>query len=94
MLQSLFNKVAGLKTFNFNQKRGQHRCFPVNIAKFLREAFLADHLLCLLLAFAILTTIIMNTEVIMLKVFSYKKFEGQEHLQPNQKRDSGTGVFL
>ena len=36
----------------------------------------------------------MNTEVIMLKVFSYKKFEGQEHLQPYQKRDSGTGVFL
>ena len=36
VLESLFNKVAGLETYNFIQKRLQHRCFPVSIAKFLR----------------------------------------------------------
>ena len=35
MLESLFNKVAGLKACNFIKKRFQHRCFPVNILKFL-----------------------------------------------------------
>ena len=36
VLMSLFNKVAGLRACNFIKKRFQHRCFPVNIAKFLR----------------------------------------------------------
>ena len=36
VLESLFNKFAGLKTCNFIKKRLQQRCFPVNIAKFLR----------------------------------------------------------
>ena len=36
VLESLFNKVAGLKAWNFIKKRPQDRCFPVNIAKFLR----------------------------------------------------------
>ena len=35
MLESLSNKVAGLKASNFNKKQLQHRCLPVNIAKFL-----------------------------------------------------------
>ena len=35
MLESLFKKVAGLKACNFIKKRPEHRCFPVNIAKFL-----------------------------------------------------------
>ena len=39
MLESLFNKIAGLKDCNFIKKRIQHRCFPVNIAKFLRTVF-------------------------------------------------------
>ena len=30
------NKNAGLQSWNFIKKRLQHRCFPVNIAKFLR----------------------------------------------------------
>ena len=29
MFESLFNKVAGLKAYNFIKKRLQHRCFPV-----------------------------------------------------------------
>ena len=35
-----FNTVADLKTCNIIEKRLQHRYFPVNIAKFLRIAFL------------------------------------------------------
>ena len=34
-LESLFNKVAGLMTWNLPKKRLQHRGFPVNITKFL-----------------------------------------------------------
>ena len=36
VLESLFKKVASLQVFNFLKKRPQHRCFPVNIVKFLR----------------------------------------------------------
>ena len=36
MLESLFNKVAGLKAWNVIKKRLLHRWFPVNIATFLR----------------------------------------------------------
>ena len=36
VLEFLFKKVAGLKACNFIKKLPQHRCFPVNIAKFLR----------------------------------------------------------
>ena len=49
MLESLFNKVAGLKACNFIKKRLQHRCFPVNIAKFLRTSFFTEYLRWLLL---------------------------------------------
>ena len=38
MLESLFNKVADRKAYNLIKKRLQHRCFPVNIEKFLRTA--------------------------------------------------------
>ena len=36
MLESLYNKVAGLHASKLFKKRLQRRCFPVNIAKFLR----------------------------------------------------------
>ena len=49
MLGSLFNKVAGLKTWYFVLKKFQSRCFPVNIAKFLRISFFNEHLRWLLL---------------------------------------------
>ena len=42
MLESLFNKFAGLQAGNFITKRLQHRCFPVNIAKFLKTSILED----------------------------------------------------
>ena len=38
-----------LKACDFIKKRLQHRCFPVNIAKFLRTAFFIEHLWWLLL---------------------------------------------
>ena len=42
VLESLFNKIAGLKAWNFVKKRFQHRCFAVNIAKFLRAPILKN----------------------------------------------------
>ena len=36
VLESLFSKVASLEAYKFIKKRLQHRCFPVNIANFLR----------------------------------------------------------
>ena len=36
MLESLFDEVASLKSWNFIKKRLQDRCFPVKFAKFLR----------------------------------------------------------
>ena len=38
----LFNKVAGLKSCNFIEKRLQHRCFPVKFAKILRPSILEN----------------------------------------------------
>ena len=40
VLESFFNKVAGLKDCHFIKKRVQPRSFSVNIEKFLRIAFL------------------------------------------------------
>ena len=42
MLESYFNKVAGLQAYNFIKKRVQHRCFPVNITKLLRTSILKN----------------------------------------------------
>ena len=42
MLESLFNKVAGLNDCNFITQRLQHCCFPVKFAKFLRIPFLQN----------------------------------------------------
>ena len=44
MLESVFNKVEGLKTCDFIKMRLQHTCFPVNTAKFLRTTFFTEHL--------------------------------------------------
>ena len=40
VLESVFNKVAGLQACNFIKNRLQHRRFPVSIAKYLRTDFL------------------------------------------------------
>ena len=44
MLESLSNKVAGLKAGNFMKKRIQGMCFAVNIDQFLRATFSLEHL--------------------------------------------------
>ena len=52
VLESLYNKVAGLKACSAIKKRLQHRCFPVNIAKRLLlplEVFYIRNLLILAL---------------------------------------------
>ena len=51
VLESLFNKVVGLKACNFTKKSIQHKCFPVNIANFLRTTFIIEHLLLILKSF-------------------------------------------
>ena len=40
VLEPLFNKVAGLHACSFIKKRLQHRCFPMNTARFLRTPIL------------------------------------------------------
>ena len=49
VLESLFNKVVGLKVCKFIKKRLQQRCIPVKFGKFLRIPFLAEHFRLLLL---------------------------------------------
>ena len=44
-----FNKVAVLKPVNLLRKRLWHRCFPVNVANFLRTPFVTEQLRWLLL---------------------------------------------
>ena len=44
MLESLFNRIT-----TFIERRLQHRCFPVNITKFLRAGFFTEHFWCLFL---------------------------------------------
>ena len=51
MLESLFNKVARFQISNFIKKKLQHKCFPLNFAKFLRMPILKNIWERLLLAF-------------------------------------------
>ena len=44
MLESLFNKLAGLKACKFIKTRLYHRCFPVKFAKFLKTPSFAEYL--------------------------------------------------
>ena len=48
-LESLLKKVAGPEARKYIKSRLQDRCFPVNIAKFLRTAFYIEQLWWLLL---------------------------------------------
>ena len=51
VLESLFNKAAGLKACNSIKKRLQHSCFPVKLAKFLKTPFFTEEFQWLLLTF-------------------------------------------
>ena len=50
---SFFNKVAGFRPATLLKKRPWHKCFPVNVAKFLRAAFLQNTSRRLLLHFSL-----------------------------------------
>ena len=50
-LESVFNKVGGIRTCNFITKELQYRCFPVKFAKFLRISILKNIYKGLLLYF-------------------------------------------
>ena len=54
VLESLSNKVAALKAYNFIKNWLQHKCFLVNIAIFLKLAFYIEHLWWLLLQVAVI----------------------------------------
>ena len=49
VLESLFYKAEALKAYSFIKKRLQYRCFHVNIAKFLKTAFIYLYILYLML---------------------------------------------
>ena len=49
MPETFFIKVAGLRPATLLKKCRWHRCFPVNLAKFLRTSFFTEHLWWLLL---------------------------------------------
>ena len=53
VLESLLNIAAGLKTSLHRPERLLHRCFPVNIVKFLRAPIFKEHLLRLLFYYLI-----------------------------------------
>ena len=42
MLESVFNKIAGVQAYNFIEKRLQQRCFPVEIPEFLGTPILRN----------------------------------------------------
>ena len=42
VLESVFNKVSGLRACNFITKKLQHRCFPVKFSKCLRIPILKN----------------------------------------------------
>ena len=42
MLESPFNKVAGLQAWSYIKKRLQHMCFPVNVVKFFKTPILKN----------------------------------------------------
>ena len=52
VLEPFLHKTAGLTACSFTWKRLQHRCFLVNVAKFLRRAFFVEHLQWYLLIFS------------------------------------------
>ena len=62
VLESLFNKVAGQKACHFIKKWLQHRCFLVNLAKFLRTPTLKN--ICELLLLKGTRTMFVNVDLL------------------------------
>ena len=43
MSESLFNKVADPKAWNFIKKKLKHKCFPVKFAKVFKSTYFEEH---------------------------------------------------
>ena len=90
MLESSFNKLTGFKTCNFLIKRLQHRCFPLNIAKFLKTLILMKICEQLLVQFLLLTVNIssqgfvsaLNSKGLLQRSFSKSSPQGSQWQVP------------
>ena len=73
VLESLFNKAAGLKACSLIKKRLQHKCFPLKFAKFLKIPILkniCDNCFCT----AHLVTVIVTYKSVIYSIkIAYKK---------------------
>ena len=70
VLESLFSKATFIKACKFVKKRIQHRCFPVNIVKFLRTAFFVEHpCACVLYMIYVYLIDMFNDYMILLYIF-------------------------
>ena len=49
LVEKRVRSIHSLKAYNFIKKRLQRKCFPVNIAEFMRSAFFIEHFWWLLL---------------------------------------------
>ena len=84
--KSLFNKVACLKACNFTKKRLQHRCFPMNIANFLRSHSLKNSCERLLLNHYWKWTIVMVLPSTNGTLFFLQKIHDTNQLHPLKKK--------
>ena len=66
MLESLFNKIAGLQACNFIKKRLQHSCFPVNIVTLFKNTNFQERL----------QTAAANVFLFLKKLFFFSFYEG------------------
>ena len=73
VLKSLFNKIVTWRPATSLKKRLQYKCFPVNLAKVLRTAFLTKHLWRQLLVMWI------STSVCHKNLWSVMKSRAQNH---------------
>ena len=93
MLESLFSKVSGPKACNFTEKRLQHSCLPVNIAKFLRTPIL-KHIYEWLLLKSIKRHITAQIMKFFMKDFFIKCDHTRNFLNWNRKLHFLCSVFL
>ena len=78
VLESIFKKVPDLQTCNFIKKRPQHRCFPVNIAKFLIQPILKN--ICKQLLFNFFNgTLLHGPKSLRSSLYDSIRLQGQSH---------------
>ena len=70
LLESLFNNVAGLKTWNFIKKRLWHSYFPVSFLQFSQKTLFTEHLWMIAPADSFVPTKVLSVDHFLL-VFSF-----------------------